>query len=324
MNHLFVLDPISQLNLTLDSSLRMAEALIQLGHQCFVTHLPDLYWHKGPGAGGAARCHQLSFRGQVHHHESVTLGPQVHKELRFFQAIHMRKDPPYDLDYIAATWVLDSHGSSTKIYNDPKALRSLNEKLSIFLFPNESRDALLSHHSEQLLEFIEKTPHQDGIIKPLDLFGGRGVQRLNLKADGMTRAKALEILRTETQNGRSARLVQAFDPAIFEGEVRAFAVCGEPLSWCLKKPAVGQFIATTRAGATLTPYHPTPAEIERVRRVSKGLLERGVNVVGFDIIGGYISEINLTSPRLLVGDGDETNYYSLFAQRIHQDLTNGN
>jgi glutathione synthase len=116
--------------------------------------------------------------------------------------------------------------------------------------------------------------------------------------------------------------VQPFDSKVFEGEVRAFTVCGEPVSWCLKKPAADQFLANTRAGASLDVYNPTERDIAMVRTVSQELLKQGIYICGFDIIGGKLSEINVTSPRLLVSSQEahwgpvEQKAYLEFAERL--------
>src|SRR5262249_1481505 len=110
--------------------------------------------------------------------------------------------------------------------------------------------------------------------------------------------------------------------AIFTGEIRAFTAFGKPLAWCLKKPAAGNYLANTRAGAVLCPYKPTASEEARIKAVAAEVLGHGGVFIGFDGIGGVISEINLTSPRLLVGDGDaEEPYYKEMAALISADLS---
>jgi glutathione synthetase len=180
----------------------------------------------------AAFAQELAFpSGDIN---SLRLAPARRLRLDFFQAIHMRKDPPYDMNYIASTWLLDSAvARGVKVYNAPHALRNLNEKLSIFQYPEAIRD-LVSADPQQLLEFIKESANGDAVLKPLTLYGGRGVLRLNLNQQ--KEEKVLHILREETQNGQDLRLIQAFDERIFQGELRAFCVNGKALSWCLKKP----------------------------------------------------------------------------------------
>lgn len=317
--HLFVLDPLASLNLALDSSLRLMFELERLGHQIFVCEPRHLSWTLGDQQA-TAWCQHLRFAGAAVHFS--TAAPQS-LNLGSMAAIHMRKDPPYDLDYITCTWLLDgaSHpdgeANGPKIYNSPQALRRYNEKLAIFQFPEDCRRALVSADPAALWRFIEHDAGGDAVLKPLTLFGGRGVTRIRL-SEGAEAAR--QLLATETAGGQQLRLVQAFDPAIHDGEVRVFTAFGHAIAWCRKKPAPGQFLANTRMGAVLEAYTPSVAEVRRVTRVAKALAREGAVFLGFDLIGGYISEINLTSPRLLHGPDDHSDYYSRIAELVAADL----
>jgi glutathione synthase len=308
---LFVIDPLPSLNLKLDSSLRMMAALAQRGHEIHVCEPRQLGWLKSEGPAHAF-AQKLSFKGDATQFDA---GAPRRTSLADFAAIHMRKDPPYDLEYIATTWLLDSAGPKTKIYNAPQALRGLNEKLAIFLFEEETRDGLVSANPEELYRFAKDKAGGDAIVKPLTLFGGRGVMRLQTKSDD-----ARQWLEAETAHGTQTRLIQAFDPAIFQGEIRVFTAFAEPIAWCLKTPEAGNFLANTRAGATLAPYAPKAAEVARVTSIARKLLAEGVVFIGFDVIGGFVSEINITSPRLLVGPGGEGDQYERIAALVEKDL----
>ncbi len=316
--HLFIIDPLASLNLALDSSLRLMAALAARGAEIYVAEPRQLGWQKSEGQGHA-RTQRLRFKSAATSSAPVpqfTPDPLSVRELGAFRAVHMRKDPPYDMDYIATTWLLDAVGSGTKVYNAPSALRGLNEKLAIFGCGEAARDAMVSADPEELLGFVEKQAGGDAVLKPLTLFGGRGVFRLSAEP----RDAALQKLREETQDGASPRLVQAFDPAIFQGEVRVFTAFGEPIAWCLKKPSDGNFLANTRMGATLSPYSPRPDEQTRVLEVAQNLRKIGVEFIGFDLIGGFVSEVNITSPRLLAGPGDEADHYGRIADLVQKDL----
>ena len=333
MQHLFIIDPLETLNLQFDSSLRLMFALNQIGHDIWICTPTDLSWLSGT-KGSSCLARQLNFKDQPVHF--LVQDSQV-RDLRSFQAIHMRKDPPYDMAYITNTWILDGAGPDTKIYNAPQALRSINEKLAVLAFPNATKPGLLSTNLEQMLTFLKDQCAGDGIIKPLDLFGGRGVTRLNLNEPGgeakvrkiLAKNLAVESVRGSAEDGIEStapnwRFLQPFDKAIFEGEVRVFSAFGEPLAWCLKRPAPGSYLANTRAGATLEHYTPTTEESQRVKEVAGALRKRGVEFVGFDVIGSFISEINLTSPRLLTpakNHADEASYYDQMAELTAGDLS---
>lgn len=319
--HLFIIDPLESLNLQLDSSLRMMFELKSLGHQIYVCEPRHLMWssQSGPEAYGQ----EITFGSNP---TQIRVGERKVHPYRTFSAIHMRKDPPYDIDYVATTWLLDPATKNIKVYNHPEALRRYNEKLAILGFPQDIKPALVSSEPRALLDFILDHCHGDAVVKPLTLFGGRGVTRLQLKSAaispsaGYSREELEAVLARETEGGRHMRLVQPFDPAIFAGEVRVFTAFGEPISWCLKRPAQGQFLANTRAGAQLEPYQPPKSEVDRVRRIAQELLKEGVVFIGFDLIGGYVSEINLTSPRLLQAPGSEDHPYKKVAAMVAKDV----
>jgi glutathione synthase len=320
-SHLFVLDPLASLNVPLDSSLRMALALAALGHEIYACEPRELGWSSADPSAHA-HCHRLRFGGDV---TQLDVAPAGRRLLGDFSAIHMRKDPPYDLEYIATTWLLSSAGRATRVYNAPDALRRFNEKLSILEFRDDMQPALVTSDPEALFAFLQSRGRSKSgedlglVVKPLTLFGGRGVERVLLGQDNGVAARVA--LRKITEEGRAMRLAQPFDPRIHDGEVRVFTAFGEPLAWCLKKPAPGNYLANTRAGAKLSPYEPTAVELERVRRVATQMAKHGVELIGFDLIGGYLSELNITSPRLLLAPGDAApNPYARFAALVDADL----
>jgi glutathione synthase len=333
--HLFVIDPLETLNKVLDSSLRLMFELSTRRQEVYVCEPRQLAWNRSANTAHAHTT-RIDFSGGPSAFSTTRTGSKM---LGDFAAIHMRKDPPYDLDYIAATWLLDSvklarqnenkhkNKHRTRIYNEPRALRDFNEKLAFFHFGHlhdDVKPALVSADPQEILSFIDSEARGDAVLKPLTLFGGRGVERITLDEkkthNSKTRFDALAFIRKETAEGTSPRLVQAFDEAIFTGEVRAFTAFGKPIAWCLKKPAAGSFLANTRAGAQLLPYQPSAAEVERVGRLSRDLLAKGVAFIGFDLIGGFVSEINITSPRLLAAASDDHNYYKDIADLIDIDL----
>lgn len=315
--HLFVMDPMETLNRPLDTTLRMAGALDRRGEDCYLVTPKALSWDRDDGCA-KARCHRLRLKGGAAE-ASLELG-FFDMTLDSFASIHMRKDPPYDMQYIMTTWLLESAQRSARIYNHPAALRGLNEKLSIFHFPEATAEGLVSSSADELLAFAETKADGDAIVKPLDLFGGRDVHRIQPALD---RSAALTTLQTATRDGKELRLIQPFDKAIFEGEVRVFTAFGQPMAWCLKKPTGGGFLANTGAGATIEAYEPTPEEVERVTTVAESLMMDGVVFIGFDVIGGMISEINITSPRLLLAAGEAETVYDDIARMIIDDIARG-
>lgn len=306
--HLFILDPMARLNLALDSSLQMALELHKRGHRVYQTESQQISWSKGEPCS-AAMTREMSFPGQsVASVEFATASRQL---LHAFDGIHMRKEPPFNMDYIATTWLLDSAVDSTWIFNHPGALRSVNEKLSIFLFPESANPALVSSNGADLMTFYQEIANRDAIVKPLDMFGGRGIFRLNRPQGDDD--QALSDLMAATENGVAPRLIQKFDPSIYQGEVRVFTLGGQAISWCLKVPAPGNFLANTSQGAVLKQYTPSENLRQMVEAVAGQMCKMGIYLAGFDIIGDRLSEINITSPRLLRGQGDSNDYYGQIA-----------
>jgi len=315
--HLFVMDPIENLNLKLDSSLRMAESLTKAGHTCFITSPKQISLHQSMQSNDAsANVRELAF--PTRSLEQMQISDIESRKLRSFSAIHMRKDPPFDMAYVASTWLLEKARGYAKVYNDPEALRRWNEKLLIFEFPEYTNPGLVSSDARELLDFAKYHANNDAIIKPLDLFGGRGVMRVNLKENSESELE--KTLKKETEDGDSWRLIQAFDKAIFDGEIRVFTAGGQPLAWSLKVPSKGQYLANTGAGARVEPYTPSQTEIIMVETISKALLTKGIFLTGFDIIGGKVSEINITSPRMLIAGEKLHSYYDKFAELVTRDL----
>jgi len=245
--------------------------------------------------------------------QSLKTAAPVEMLLTEFNGIHMRKDPPFDMDYICATWLLESARQGPRFFNSPWGLRGINEKLSILRFPWAIQPALVSADPQKLLDFIDGECGGDAILKPLMLYSGKGILRINIHDGKLTRAALLAQLKAETGDGRYVRLLQPFNQAIFAGEVRAFTIGGKALAWCLKKPAPGQFMANSSFHSTRHAYTPTAQEKACVEKIATELLQDGITVIGYDLIGGFVSEINVTSPRLLVGDDDTRDYFSDFA-----------
>ena len=316
--HLFVIDPLEKLNLKLDSSLRMANALLQSGHECFSCEINSFqigYFNNELSSTVQARPIKDTEWGKF---GADNFGEQESYSLSHFDAVHMRKDPPFDMNYVATTWFLDEAAKSARVYNHPEALRKWNEKLIILRYPEYIDPVLVSSNHRDIMHFIKSLENQDAIVKPLDLFGGRGVYRLNLNMEPSFEAASRKVF--DDCQDHSIRLVQPFNHRISEGEVRVFCAGGKVIATCLKKPQPDSFLANTRAGASLEDYTLSPDEHYMVTEVSKDLMQEGIFFTGFDLIGGKISEINITSPRLLVAGEPDRPYYERIVAMIEQDL----
>ena len=304
---LFIIDPPAAATLPLDTSVRLACALHQQGAEVYSAGIADL----SSSSEVLARCRRMTFTSATH--TSVVIDSRIEiKVLAEFAAIHMRKDPPFDLAYLAATWHLDRAG--TQVFNRPQALRDYNEKMTVLHFPLQTVRSLVSADVEQMLAFIAQELQGNAIVKPLMMFGGQGVFRVQL--DVLSEQAARRKITAAQQQQGTALIVQQFREEVWQGEVRCFSAFGEPVAWCLKVPAKGNFLANTAQGAKLLPYRPSPAEITTATTVAQHLLPDGVYFIGFDMIAGLITEINLTSPRLLLPPKSSDDPYPQIAARI--------
>ena len=312
MRHLFILDPPIKKMLAVDSSVNIAHALFKREHEIYFADTSDLATISGQET--ICRTRQVTF-GELAT-DLVIAKQDVCCPLNdFFSAVHMRKDPPFDIAYLAATWQLDE--AKTTVFNSPQALRRFNEKMAILSFPDYTAKSLVSGDCQLIIDFIADQLNGDAIIKPLILFGGEGVFRIpNLPVEA-----AKTVLTAAIDIYGAPLIIQQFMPQIFDGEVRAFCAFGEPVAWCLKLPATGKFLANSIHGATLKEYNPSASEIAKITTVAKQLLTKGIYFVGFDMIAGLITEINVTSPRLLQTTDNRDTPYETIAQLIDNHLS---
>ena len=307
--HLFIIDPIDAATLPINSSVRLAFALHQQGVEVYSAGIDDLFSHSGRGT--QCRCRRINFTDVAHTAVVIDTEAQV-KPLAAFASVQMRKDPPFDLAYITATWHLDKAG--THVVNRPRALRDYNEKMAVLHFPVQTVKSLVSADIEQLLTFIAQELQGNAIVKPLLRHGGQGVVRVPLADIGEQEAR--QKLSAAQQQYGTTLLVQQFREEVWQGEVRCFCAYGEPVAWCLKQPAAGNFLANTAQGAKLFMHRPSTAEVETATYVAQRLLQDGVYFIGFDMIAGLITEINLTSPRLLLPPATKDDPYPQIAARL--------
>ena len=302
-DQLFIIDPPEAKTLPINTSIKLAFALHQRGVAVYSAGIGDLFGSSERQT--QCRCRRMTFAGSDPTDVVIDQQAEV-RALADFAAVHMRKDPPFDLAYITATWHLDRAG--TQVFNRPQALRDYNEKMAVLHFPEQTVKSLVSSDVEQLTAFIEQELQGNAIVKPLLRHGGQGVFRMQ----GEARAK---LVAAQQEHGKTL-LVQQFREEVWQGEVRCFCAFGEPVAWCLKVPAAGNFLANTAQGAKLKTHHPSTAETEVARTVAQRLWQDGVCFIGFDMIAGLITEINITSPRLLLPPASQDDPYADIAARL--------
>lgn len=281
-----VMDPIETINLKKDSTIAMLWAASDRGWQLFYMSQQDLHLVDGRAMASAR---ELSvFRDQ---HNYYSLAEPEDIELADLDVILMRKDPPFDNEYIYSTYILEAaERLGTLIVNKPQSLRDSNEKIFATQFPECCPPLLVSRDPKKLRQFHSK--HQDVIFKPLDGMGGSSIFRV--KSDDPNLAVILETL---TNFGRNTIMAQRFIPEIKDGDKRILLINGEPVPYCLARvPAKGETRGNLAAGGTGRAQPLTDRDRWIADQVGPIVRERGLIFVGLDVIGDYLTEINVTSP----------------------------
>lgn len=281
-----VMDPISLINFKKDSSLAMLLAAQEKGWSIFYMEQQDLYQKHGQ-----ARARMKTLR--VFHDPShwFELGDEQDLELSSLNVILMRKDPPFDNEFIYSTYLLEqAEQQGTLVVNKAQALRDCNEKFFATQFPELTPDTIVSRRADILRQFAQE--HEDIILKPLDGMGGSSIFR-HRKGD----PNLSVILETLTAHGQQQIMVQAYIPAIVDGDKRILMIDGEPIPYCLARiPAQGETRGNLAAGGHGDPRPLTEVDKQIAATVGPELRKRGLLFVGLDVIGDKLTEINVTSP----------------------------
>ncbi len=281
-----VMDPISRINIKKDSTFAMLLEAKARNHSLLYIEMENLLLRDG-------RPFAISQSLEVFDDAShwFELGEIEEVDLADLDVILMRKDPPFDIDYIYATYILEkAEEDGALVVNKPASLRDCNEKLFTAWFPDCCPTTLVTSRAEALRDFVNE--HSDVILKPLDGMGGASIFRVR-QGD----ANLSVIIETLTQHGRKLTMAQKFIPEISQGDKRVLMVNGEAIPYSLARiPADGETRGNLAAGGRGVAQPLTEAEVKIANRVGPELVKRGLYFVGLDIIGDYLTEINVTSP----------------------------
>ena len=292
----FVVDPLPALKAAKDSSIAMMRAAQARGHALCAIDCASLHW-RGPAAGEPGGvCGQataLALRdddGDWHRECGRAVTP-----LRDFDAVLMRKDPPLDSEYLAATWLLErAEAEGARIFNRPRALRDHSEKLAIAEFAQFAPPTLVDRDSTRLHAFIDA--QGDAILKPLDGMGGSRIFRV--RRDDPNRNVIVETL---TGDGGRTIMAQRYLPEITAGDKRILIVAGRVMPWALARiPRAGETRGNLAAGGRGVARPLSARDREIAEALAPVLWQRGLLLVGLDVIGEHLTEINVTSPTCMV------------------------
>lgn len=281
-----VMDPIEQINIKKDSTFAMLLAAQQRGWHTWYMNLGDLRVDNGRPL---AKMREIQVRDDPS--DWYTAGPAQDRDLSELDIVLMRKDPPFDMEYIYATYILDlAESAGVLVSNPPGALRDLNEKAACTRFPDLCPPTLISRSIGQMRAFLER--HQRIVVKPLDGMGGKSIFVVAL-GDLNTNV----VFETLTDHGRRFAMAQRHVAAITDGDKRVLLIDGEPVPYALARiPAAGESRGNLAAGATAEGRPLSARDREIAITVGAFLRERGVSFAGLDVIGDFLTEINITSP----------------------------
>ncbi|AYG47004.1 glutathione synthase [Pseudomonas sp. Leaf58] len=281
-----VMDPIASISYKKDSSLAMLLAAQARSWNLFYMEQRDLYL-----GAGQARAQMRPLKVFADPARWFELGEEQDSALADLDVILMRKDPPFDMEFVYSTYLLEqAEREGVLVVNRPQSLRDCNEKLFATQFPQCMTPTLVSRRADILREFA--TTHGDVILKPLDGMGGTSVFRHRPGDPNLS-----VILETLTQHGGQQIMAQAYLPEIKDGDKRILMIDGEPVDYCLARiPASGETRGNLAAGGRGEARPLTERDRWIAAQVGPTLREKGLLFVGLDVIGDYLTEINVTSP----------------------------
>ena len=279
------MDPIEAVNIDSDTTWLMATEAQNRGYPIWVYDFRTLALDEGRLY---CRARPVTLRQVEGDH--VTFGEEVKLDLgKDVDVILMSQDPPFDMAYVTATYLLETVHPQTLVVNDPAQVRSAPEKLLVTHFPDLTPPTLISSDPVALIDFHRR--HGDVVLKPLHGAAGSGVVRL--KADDPNLEALIEIHAT---GSRDSLVIQKFLPAVSKGDKRILLIDGEPVGAINRVPLKDQVRSNLRVGGTAAPVELTPRDLEICAAIGPTLKARGLIFVGIDVIGDWMTEINVTSP----------------------------
>lgn len=287
MQFVFVMDSLDRVAHDKDTTFAFIKSAQARGHECFHCLPKDLYVARGEAHAVTHPIEVLENFPYIVIHKVA--GPR-HVSLADVAAVFIRKDPPFDQAYFYATLVLESARGKTLIINDPRGLRDANEKLYALHFPQWTPRTIVTAERDMIHEFVREVGGV-AVIKPLDGAGGMGVMQVRTE-DKNARA----IVDMLTGEGQRLAMVQEFLPAVIEGDKRVLLLDGEPLGAILRVPRDDEIRSNIHVGGRVVPTELSAREADLVKSIAPRLHEDGLIFVGLDIIGGRLTEVNVTSP----------------------------
>ena len=312
MKILFVLDPLDSIKTYKDTSYAMMQEAVARGHHLAVMQQEDLAWQSGK-----IICFTQDLELTGDPKDWYRAGERRATSARDFDCVVMRKDPPFDMEYVYSTYLLEMvERDGTPVFNRPQSIRDFNEKFSIARFAQFTAPTLVTRHESLIRDFADE--HVDVILKPLDGMGGSSIFRSRRDDPNLG-----VIIETLTQLGRRTIMVQRFIPQISEGDKRVLVIDGEPVPFTLARiPKAGENRGNLAAGGRGVAMPITPREREIAETIGPELKACGLLLVGLDVIGGNLTEVNVTSPTCMreIHDQAGCNVAGIFIDALERNL----
>ena len=299
MEILFVTDALETFKTYKDSTFAMMREAQRRGHTIHACEPRHMLWERGGVVQAQVRSITLTGNATDWFSE---VAPQVHS-IKDFGAVVMRKDPPFDSEYFYATHLLEqAEREGARVFNRPRALRDHPEKLAILEFPQFIGPTLVTRDADAIKRFHAE--HHDIILKPLDGMGGMGIFRV--KDDGLNLGGIIETL---NKDGAQTVMVQKFLPAIVDGDKRVLVIGGKPVPFCLARiPQGGEVRGNLAVGGKGVAQPLSDSDRAIAEALGPILAARGLLLVGLDVIGDSLTEINVTSPTCFQEITDQTGF----------------
>lgn len=315
----FILDPLDSIKIGKDSSYAMMREAAARHHQLYALQQNDLAWKDQQVIGFARPLTLINPPEGAHHWYEEGAIEEI--PLSEFDTVLMRKDPPFDTEYIYSTYLLElAERQGAYVVNSPQGIRDHNEKLAITEFPQFTPPSLVTSQEQLILSFLAE--HEDIILKPLDGMGGAGIFRVQ-----NTDHNIGVIIETLTRYGTRTIMAQRFLPEIREGDKRILLIAGKPVGHALARiPRPGETRGNLAAGGTGVAQVLSTRDREIAEELGQILYARGLMLVGLDVIGSYLTEINVTSPTGMreISDQTGTNVAGLMIDALERHIARKN
>ena len=282
----FIVDPLDSLKIHKDTTFAIMREAAARGHELYVMRQEDLLWRDGVVSGNACGLQLTGDKAQWYRR-----GDAAETPLQGFDAVLMRKYPPFDMEYVYSTYLLElAEAQGARVFNRPRAIRDYNEKMAIARFPQFTVPSLVTRQEKLIRGFLAE--HRDIILKPLDGMGGASVFRIHEEDHNVS-----VIIEMLTHYGRRTIMAQRFIPEIRDGDKRVLLIGGNAVPYSLARiPRPGETRGNLAAGGTGVARELTPRDREIAAALGPELHAQGLLLVGLDVIGDYLTEVNVTSP----------------------------